>query len=218
MYSNSSAFSRKKSRSGGSLQTTLDLSNPPPSLTAINENSSNHTTSQHRQPATNEGNASRDKSMSNHSTIRSSTTVSKKISSKQRRIDTFMSNVKRQSTHDSTTNAAKQIGPLSPISCGRKSPNVYISLAPNQNVSIDLEIEQLRNRCQSLEQLCNDKEERLKAVANNQTIIHSSLKSALQTKEKEIERMNEAHKRKTQARLSTIARPPRRFRRTRWLD
>lgn len=39
------------------------------------------------------------------------------------------------------------------------------------------------HRCQELEQVCNDKEEQLKAVSNNRTIVHSALREALRQRE-----------------------------------
>ena len=204
-YSNSDSIvaSKKKSRGSSSSQTTLELSNPPTN----NEYTSNHASNQHRQPLpAHESSTSRDKSSSNHSSVRNTNSIPKKLTPKQRRIDSFMSSLKLKdrNTNDSTSTKSKQVMPMSPLNCGRKSPSTCSNSGLYQSSNIESELEQLRKRCQNLEQLCNDKEERLKAVANNQTIIHSSLKSELLRKDKEMEEINEKYSRKTETSMKAI--------------
>lgn len=59
------------------------------------------------------------------------------------------------------------------------SPSSPISNLDNNSS----ELERLRVQCQNLGKLCKDKDEQLKAVANNQTIMHATLKAALGQKE-----------------------------------
>jgi vacuolar-type H+-ATPase subunit I/STV1 len=62
------------------------------------------------------------------------------------------------------------------------------------------EVEALRARCQELEQSCKEMEGQLKAVSNNQTIMHTALKAALCKREKELEELkkkSEEHRVKT---------------------
>lgn len=49
------------------------------------------------------------------------------------------------------------------------------------------ELDRLRDRCQQLEQICHDKEEQLKAVSNNQTILHTALRASLAKTKAELE-------------------------------
>lgn len=51
------------------------------------------------------------------------------------------------------------------------------------------EVDRLRHRLQQLEQSCKDKDEQLKAVANNQTIMHTAVKAALGVREKELDEL-----------------------------
>lgn len=52
-------------------------------------------------------------------------------------------------------------------------------------------IDYWKNRCQTLEQTCQDKDEQLKAVSNNRTILHTALKSALADREQELKRIRQ---------------------------
>lgn len=199
-YNSSGSSGRKRSR----LQKTLDgsnLSHPG------NDGSSNHQRSRqplspplHHKVNDDSSTLSRDKIGSNHTIFNGST---KKPLPKQRRIDSFISAVKKERGSAATSNSIHQSRQSRIINSaddalpqvGRKSP-ILFSLRSNSGAgasSVDKELEKLRAQCQTLEQLCNDKEERLKAVANNQTILHSSLKKALNSKEKELVEMRESH-------------------------
>jgi hypothetical protein len=48
------------------------------------------------------------------------------------------------------------------------------------------ELEDLRKKCQQLEQCCQDKDQQLKAIANNRTILDSALRTAVQQRDDEI--------------------------------
>jgi tousled-like kinase len=61
------------------------------------------------------------------------------------------------------------------------------SVLPEQSSSKDLD--HIRAKYKELEQLVKDKDEQLKAVSNNQTILHTSLRSALSQKVKEMEEL-----------------------------
>lgn len=64
---------------------------------------------------------------------------------------------------------------------------VATSLHPSSSSSESTESARLRSRVEELEKLCHDKEEQLKAVSNNRTILHTALKSAVAQREKELE-------------------------------
>lgn len=65
-------------------------------------------------------------------------------------------------------------------------------------------IEELERRCLELEQANLDKEEQLKAVSNNRTILHSALQSALHQREKELAELKEQNKTSMQARAAVM--------------
>lgn len=80
----------------------------------------------------------------------------------------------------------------------RKRPAVEKKASDSslQEPSSSKELDRIRLKCEELEQLCKDKDEQLKAVSNNQTILHISLRAALSKKEKELEELKkskEAH-------------------------
>lgn len=52
-------------------------------------------------------------------------------------------------------------------------------------------IASLQEKCQELERICQDKEEQLRAVSNNRTIVHSALQAALNKREKELASIKE---------------------------
>jgi hypothetical protein len=52
-------------------------------------------------------------------------------------------------------------------------------------------------KCQKLEQLLQDKDEQLKAVTNNKTILHTALQSALHKTKLELQQVQQTHKSKT---------------------
>ena len=52
---------------------------------------------------------------------------------------------------------------------------------------------QLHKRIEELQRICNDQEEQLKAVANNRTILHTALQSALDQREKELKQVKDQH-------------------------
>lgn len=56
------------------------------------------------------------------------------------------------------------------------------------------ELEALRTRCKELEKSCKDMDGQLKAVSNNQTIMHTALKASLCQREKELEELQESKK------------------------
>lgn len=68
------------------------------------------------------------------------------------------------------------------------------------------EVEALRARCQELEKNCRDMDGQLKAVSNNQTIMHTALKAALSRREKELEEAQKSHAIETTKRRSIIER------------
>lgn len=55
------------------------------------------------------------------------------------------------------------------------------------------QIAELRQRCEELTKLCQDKDEQLKAVSNNQTIKHTALRTALSEREKELEGLRKSN-------------------------
>lgn len=66
------------------------------------------------------------------------------------------------------------------------------------------EMEQIRQKCEELEQQCKDKDAQLKAVSNNQTILHTSLRTALSQKEKELEELKQSQEAKSALATSVI--------------
>ena len=52
--------------------------------------------------------------------------------------------------------------------------------------------EKWQHKCQELEQLLADRDEQLKAVANNQTIMHTALRQSVYRLEQEVEELNKA--------------------------
>lgn len=68
-------------------------------------------------------------------------------------------------------------------------PKVKASAAPHTPP-----VTRLEQRVKELEQQCADKEEQLKAVADNRTILHTALQTALAQRTKELEEARSAHK------------------------
>jgi hypothetical protein len=69
--------------------------------------------------------------------------------------------------------------------------------------------EKWQHKCQELEQLLADRDEQLKAVANNQTIIHTALRQSVFRLEQEVEEVNKArdtHERLTVAVIEKLVR------------
>ena len=66
----------------------------------------------------------------------------------------------------------------------RKSSSVESTSTANANPALE-------KRIQELEQTCRDKEEQLKAVANNRTILHTALQAALDQRDKELKELKE---------------------------
>jgi hypothetical protein len=60
------------------------------------------------------------------------------------------------------------------------------------NDDLDSEIKALRARCEELEKIIADKDEQLRAVANNQTITNAALKASLCQRERELEDMKKS--------------------------
>jgi hypothetical protein len=52
-------------------------------------------------------------------------------------------------------------------------------------------LEYWKERCQTLEQTCQDKEEQLKAVSNNRTIVHHAMQTALASREEDIQTLRQ---------------------------
>jgi hypothetical protein len=52
-------------------------------------------------------------------------------------------------------------------------------------------LDKLRQRCQELERLCQDRDEQLAAVSNNRTIVHTALQQALSKTQKELVNVRE---------------------------
>lgn len=61
--------------------------------------------------------------------------------------------------------------------------------------SIDSELDHLRLRCEDLEKIIKDKDDQLKAVSNNQTILNTALKASLCQREKEIKELRKSKER-----------------------
>lgn len=69
--------------------------------------------------------------------------------------------------------------------------------------------EKWQHKCQELEQLVADRDEQLKAVANNQTIMHTALRQSVHRLEQELEEVNKAkdiHERRTVAVIEKLVR------------
>jgi tousled-like kinase len=104
-----------------------------------------------------------------------------------------------RSIHDFFSSSHKKSHPTS----GGTSPNEASSDGTNTKSdpslasSIDLASDQIdwAAKCQKLEQLLQDKDEQLKAVTNNKTILHTALQSALEKTRQELDsvkkRMND---------------------------
>ncbi len=69
------------------------------------------------------------------------------------------------------------------ISTEAASSTSTTSLAPTESKQVD----RLLLKCEELEKQVKDKDAQLKAVSNNQTILHTSLRAALVQKEKELD-------------------------------
>jgi hypothetical protein len=54
------------------------------------------------------------------------------------------------------------------------------------------ELEKLRRQCQELEQTVRDKDQQLKAVSDNQTIMHTALQAGLRQRKKELDEANQS--------------------------
>jgi hypothetical protein len=70
------------------------------------------------------------------------------------------------------------------------------STTSNNSMFLLQEIEHLKSVISQLTESLNEKSSQLKAVSNNQTIIHAQLKKSLQQKEEEIQSLKEEMKRK----------------------
>mmetsp|Transcript_13032 Transcript_13032/g.19269 ORF Transcript_13032/g.19269 Transcript_13032/m.19269 type:complete len:887 (+) Transcript_13032:635-3295(+) len=91
---------------------------------------------------------------------------------------------------------------------GKKTPDPETPPAGRRSLSVltdssslekngTKELERLRIQCQQLEKLVHDRDEQLKAVANNQTIMHHSLKVALTRREAEMEQLKQESEQRT---------------------
>ena len=54
------------------------------------------------------------------------------------------------------------------------------------------ELELLKRKYEELHQICQDKEEQLKAVSNNKTILHTALQAALRQREQELDKLQQS--------------------------
>jgi hypothetical protein len=87
--------------------------------------------------------------------------------------------------------------PTSPPDIGTygKSPHshsVITCSAENNHDTIQqirAQVDELRTRCEALEQIIKEKDEQLEVVHSNRSILHASLKSALEKKEQEMQQM-----------------------------
>jgi len=114
--------------------------------------------------------------------------------SKQRRLDSFISSFGKKSNGKAPAkrhNAAGSTTSLPVINSPRVMKQVFEEGDANAKITHS-EMERLRERCDDLVKQCIDKEEQLKAVSNNRTIMHSSLKTELLRKEKEIAEMKDS--------------------------
>jgi hypothetical protein len=55
----------------------------------------------------------------------------------------------------------------------------------------EIQVEDLQRKCRELEQSLQDKEDQLKAISNNRTILHVALETALQKKEQELKSLHQ---------------------------
>ena len=114
--------------------------------------------------------------------------------SKQRRLDSFISSFGKKSNGKAPAkrhSAAGSTNSLPVINSPRVMKQVFTERDGNVKITHS-EMERLRERCDELAKQCIDKEEQLKAVSNNRTIMHSSLKTELLRKEKEIAEMKDS--------------------------
>ena len=74
--------------------------------------------------------------------------------------------------------------PASLRAAGLSSPGTP---SPNTQVA------QLRQKCQDLEQMCQEKDAQLQAVSNNRTILQTAVQSALKQREAELEHLKQEH-------------------------
>ncbi len=154
--------------------------------------------------------ASRDRSNPSRTTAAASsatTAATSKVASKalhgNRRLEDFYGTIMRRGPNRNATavapvaadNAAPNPETVRDIIPGKREVVVArgsISLESNQ------EVLRLRQRVDELEKLCQDKEEQLKAVSNNRTILHTALKSALAQREKELDEARRSKERLAQ--------------------
>jgi hypothetical protein len=87
-----------------------------------------------------------------------------------RKIDHFFSTVKRHASETAIKDSTPQ-------------------------TSSESELESLRVRCEDLEKIIKDKNDQLKAVSNNQTILNTALKASLCQREKEIDELRKSKER-----------------------
>jgi hypothetical protein len=99
-----------------------------------------------------------------------------------RKIDHFFSTVKKSMSDSQSGN-------------GLHPPEAH----PTESAELDF----LRTRCQELEQTCKDMDSQLKAVSNNQTIMHTALRASLSQREKELEELRES-KEKDASKTATL--------------
>eukprot|EP00978_Attheya_sp_CCMP212_P016525 scaffold43359_cov58-Attheya_sp.AAC.6 len=69
-----------------------------------------------------------------------------------------------------------------------------------------LELDRLREKCQQWEKICSDQEQQLKAVANNQSIMHHALKGVLTERENDIDRLKEEMQQRASESMKAIER------------
>jgi len=117
------------------------------------------------------------------------TTPNKTTPNKTKKIDQFFNSVKKNIN-------------------GAENKSVIKEIVSTEGASSQ-EVETLRNRCQELEQTCKDMDSQLKAVSNNQTIMHTNLRAALGRKGNEIEEIKKSNvkdKEKTRKIIETLVR------------
>ena len=75
---------------------------------------------------------------------------------------------------------------------------------PTSSSTSTVQLEELERRCQELERSCKDKDEQLKAVSNNRTILHTALQRSLNAREKELESIKAERERDRQERAVVL--------------
>jgi tousled-like kinase len=106
------------------------------------------------------------------------------------------------STTTTTTAAVTAIGAISAgaVIGSNNRPNEWSSSSSSSSVAaIDWE-----TQCAKLQQQLQDKEEQLKAVSNNKTILHTALQSALASTKKELTQLQESSKYQQERMMSVM--------------